>query len=86
MAVTNLVKDQSNDHAKRIAEFAADAIIAANETYIDTENPERGCLSIRVGFHSGPVGKGYYFHFEAALASIPRQSLQCAHLISPVFL
>ena len=55
MAVTNLVKDQHDDHAKRIAEFAIDAINAANATYIDLESPEKGFVNIRVGFHSGPV-------------------------------
>jgi class 3 adenylate cyclase len=55
MAVTNLVKDQSQDHATRIAEFAVDAIRAANETMIDLDAPEKGYVHIRVGFHSGPV-------------------------------
>lgn len=55
MAVTNLVKDQPDDHAKRIAEFAVDAISAANETYIDVDFPDKGFVNIRVGFHSGPV-------------------------------
>jgi class 3 adenylate cyclase len=55
MAVTNLVKDQPDDHAKRIAQFAVEAISAANETCIDLEDPEKGFVNIRVGFHSGPV-------------------------------
>lgn len=55
MAVTNLVKDQSNDHAVRIASFAAEAIQAANETLIDEEDASKGYLNIRCGFHSGPV-------------------------------
>jgi class 3 adenylate cyclase len=55
MAVTNLVKDQEKDHAKRIAEFAIDAIKEANETLIDEDDPEKGCVNIRVGFHSGSV-------------------------------
>eukprot|EP00547_Thalassionema_nitzschioides_P016529 CAMPEP_0194240680 /NCGR_PEP_ID=MMETSP0158-20130606/6778_1 /TAXON_ID=33649 /ORGANISM="Thalassionema nitzschioides, Strain L26-B" /LENGTH=1190 /DNA_ID=CAMNT_0038975425 /DNA_START=76 /DNA_END=3648 /DNA_ORIENTATION=+ len=55
MAVTNLIKDQPDDHAKRIAGFAIDAILAANGTLIDTDHPERGFVNIRVGFHSGPV-------------------------------
>ena len=55
MAVTNLVKDQPNDHAKRIAEFSVEAIAAANQTLIDPENPDKGCVNIRVGFHSGSV-------------------------------
>ncbi|CAB9506309.1 activated protein kinase catalytic subunit alpha-1 [Seminavis robusta] len=55
MAVTNLVKDQPDDHVKRIAEFAADALEAANDTLIDEDNPEKGVLSLRVGLHCGPV-------------------------------
>ena len=55
MAVTNLVKDQSDDHAKRIAEFAMDAIKAANGTLIDLEDESKGFVNIRVGFHSGSV-------------------------------
>lgn len=55
MAVTNLVKDQKNDHARRIAEFAMDAIQAANSTLIDEDDPDRGYVNIRVGFHSGSV-------------------------------
>lgn len=41
MAVTNLVKDQS-DHCKRIAEFAVDAVAAANKTLIDIDDPNLG--------------------------------------------
>lgn len=55
MAVTNLVKDQPDDHAKRIAEFGIAAIEAANETLIDTDDAEKGYVNIRCGFHSGPV-------------------------------
>ena len=55
MAVTNLVKDQHDDHAKRIAYFAIDAVAAANGTLIDLENPDKGYVNIRAGFHSGSV-------------------------------
>jgi len=55
VGVTNLSRAHPNDHVKRIAEFAIDAVKAASETMIDPEEPERGCLQIRVGFHSGPV-------------------------------
>lgn len=55
MAISNLVKDQTSDHVKRMAEFSKDAIKAASETYIDEEHPETGYVQIRVGFHSGPV-------------------------------
>ena len=54
MAVTNLVKDQSNDHASRMADFAVDALKAANETPIDPEDPSKGFVNVRIGFHSGP--------------------------------
>jgi class 3 adenylate cyclase len=54
MAVTNLTKNQ-RDHCKRIAEFAIDAIRVANQTLIDKDDPKRGFVNIRVGFHSGPV-------------------------------
>ena len=54
MAVTNLTKDQP-DHCKRIAMFAADAIRVANQCAIDVDDPEKGNVNIRVGFHSGPV-------------------------------
>eukprot|EP00980_Cylindrotheca_fusiformis_P023348 scaffold10399_cov113-Cylindrotheca_fusiformis.AAC.8 len=55
MAVTNLVKNQEKDHAKRIAEFAIDAVREANETLVDEEDPLKGYLNVRVGFHSGSV-------------------------------
>jgi class 3 adenylate cyclase len=55
MAVTNLVKDQPNDHAKRIADFSIEAILAANDTLIDEEDESKGFVNIRCGFHSGPV-------------------------------
>jgi guanylate cyclase len=55
MAVTNLVKDQPDDHCKRIAEFAIDALAAANDTIIDLDNLDKGCVNIRVGFHSGSI-------------------------------
>ena len=55
MGVTNLVKDQV-DHVKRIAAFSIDAIEAANSTLIDIDidDPSKGYVEIRVGFHSGP--------------------------------
>mmetsp|Transcript_62931 Transcript_62931/g.153219 ORF Transcript_62931/g.153219 Transcript_62931/m.153219 type:complete len:389 (-) Transcript_62931:854-2020(-) len=54
MCVTNLVKDQP-DHAKRIAEFAIEAVKMANDTLIDQTDPSMGYVDIRVGFHSGAV-------------------------------
>jgi serine/threonine protein kinase len=55
MAVTNLVSKQTYDHAKRIAHFAIRAVAVANETLIDEDDPTKGHVNIRVGFHSGPV-------------------------------
>jgi len=55
MAVTNLVEDQEGDHAKRIALFAIDAVAAAKSTLIDEDDPGKGFVNIRVGFHSGPI-------------------------------
>jgi len=47
--------DMDGDHAKRIALFAIDAVEAAGKILIDEENPNKGCVKIRVGFHSGAV-------------------------------
>ena len=55
MAVTNLIKDQSGDHAKRIALFAVEAVQAAAKVQIDPDNPSLGYVQIRAGFHSGAV-------------------------------
>lgn len=55
MVCTNLVKDQTDDHAKRIAMFAIDVIQAAQRIPVDTNDLSLGFVSIRVGFHSGPV-------------------------------
>ena len=55
MAVTNLVKDQSDDHCKRVACFAIDALKAANETLIDEDDPSKGTVNLRIGFHAGSV-------------------------------
>lgn len=52
LAVSNLVKDQQEDHVKRVAEFARDAVKAASEIPIDDEDLERGYVNVRVGFHS----------------------------------
>ena len=57
MAVTNLVKDQPKDHCKRIACFAIDALKAANATLIDEDDPSKGTVNLRIGFHSGKQQK-----------------------------
>lgn len=38
-----------------MARFAIDAVKAAGETLIDKDDPRKGYVQIRVGFHSGPV-------------------------------
>lgn len=48
------MKDQ-DDHAKRLVDFAVEALAAANKTLIDVDDELRGCVNIRVGLHSGPV-------------------------------
>ena len=55
MAVANLVEDQSDNHCKLVAQFAIDALQAANDTLIDEDDKAKGTVSIRVGFHSGSV-------------------------------
>jgi class 3 adenylate cyclase len=49
------VEDQPDDHALRIARFAIGAIKTAMNTPIDLDDPSKGNVRIRVGFHSGPV-------------------------------
>ncbi|CAJ1957993.1 unnamed protein product [Cylindrotheca closterium] len=55
MGVTNLEGNQATSHAKRVAEFAIDAVKAAGKVLIDEDDPSAGYIHIRVGFHSGPV-------------------------------
>lgn len=55
MGVTNLENNQNHTHVKHIAEFAVDIINEGAKVMVDTDDPGRGFLSIRVGFHSGSV-------------------------------
>jgi class 3 adenylate cyclase len=55
MATTNLVKDQSDDHVSRLAQFAIEAMKTAGQTLIDVDDPSKGFIQIRIGFHTGPV-------------------------------
>jgi Adenylate and Guanylate cyclase catalytic domain len=48
-------ESQENTHVKDIAEFAMAAVEAAGTILIDEDDPKRGYVRIRVGFHSGPV-------------------------------
>jgi class 3 adenylate cyclase len=55
MGVTNLDGSEYDTHVKQVAEYAQEAIRAASKILIDEEDPSMGYVSIRVGFHSGPV-------------------------------
>eukprot|EP00980_Cylindrotheca_fusiformis_P010498 scaffold2325_cov126-Cylindrotheca_fusiformis.AAC.8 len=55
MGVTNLEGNQADSHAKRIAEFAMEAVEAAGKVLIDEDDPLAGNVNIRVGLHSGQV-------------------------------
>jgi serine/threonine protein kinase len=55
MGVTNLMNTMEHNHVKCAAEFAIDMINEASTILIDPEEPAKGFINIRVGFHSGPV-------------------------------
>jgi class 3 adenylate cyclase len=55
VGICNLVKDQSDDHAKRVVEFAMECVKAAADTPILCEDSSMGSVRIRVGIHCGPV-------------------------------
>lgn len=55
MGVTNLSNQQEHNHVKCAAEFAMDMVEEASRIAIDPDQPEKGYITIRVGFHSGPV-------------------------------
>ena len=55
LGATNCVKDQTNDHTKRISQFAVEIARVARETPLDKEHPERGFAQLQIAFHSGPV-------------------------------
>lgn len=55
MGVSNLVEDQKDCHVKAIAEFAIAMINAASMILIDEDEPNKGYVQIRVGFHSGKL-------------------------------
>lgn len=54
MAVTNLAESQ-DDHEAKLALFALAAIEVASKTLVNVDDPRCGTLSLRCGFHSGPV-------------------------------
>ena len=55
MGVTNLEGDQDSTHVKNVAAFAIDMINEGSKILIDEDEPDRGFIKIRVGFHSGPI-------------------------------
>mmetsp|Transcript_20453 Transcript_20453/g.38776 ORF Transcript_20453/g.38776 Transcript_20453/m.38776 type:complete len:1185 (-) Transcript_20453:69-3623(-) len=58
MAVANLAKDQSTDHASRIARLALDMVGAAHSTFMDPDNSLESHYSnvpMRVALHSGSI-------------------------------
>jgi len=55
MGVTNLERQQTASHVKDAAKFAIDLVNEASKILIDDEDPSKGYVNIRVGFHSGPV-------------------------------
>jgi serine/threonine protein kinase len=54
MVIGNFVKDQA-DHTKRVAHFAIDVMAMTQQTLIDIDNPDLGCVSLQIGFHAGPI-------------------------------
>ena len=55
LAATNVLEDQANDHAARLARFAMDAAAAAAATRLDETDPASPAVQIRIGLHSGPA-------------------------------
>jgi len=55
MGVTNLDGNHLKNHVKSVAELAIDMINEANKILVDEDMPEKGTVSLRVGFHSGSV-------------------------------
>lgn len=56
MCVGNIREEGlSTDHCRRIALFALEAVAAAQAVSVLEDDPSMGFLSIRAGFHAGPV-------------------------------
>jgi len=53
--VTNLMTDQSTSHALSIALFATAVNTASKELLLDSADPTKGYLKLRIGLHAGPV-------------------------------
>lgn len=54
LAVAGIPHFQS-DHVARVAAFALSALAAASKTLIDLNDPSRGHVKLRIGFHPGPL-------------------------------
>lgn len=65
MGVTNLENDQEYTHVKLVAEMAVDMVLAAKKVLVDVDDPSRGYISIRVGFHSGVRSCAYRASVQA---------------------
>ena len=55
MACGNLVDGQEADHARRVAAFALEAVAVASTIAVDADDASAGVITIRAGFHCGPV-------------------------------
>jgi class 3 adenylate cyclase len=55
MAATNMMGEQLDDHAARLARFAMDAVAAARSTRLDEDDENSPCVAIRAGLHCGPL-------------------------------
>ncbi len=50
-----LTEGQEHDHTARVAAFAAEAVETAAHIRVDEDDAGAGCITVRAGFHSGPV-------------------------------
>jgi guanylate cyclase len=55
VACGNLIEGQEADHAARVAAFALEAVAVAATIAVDADAPAAGVITIRAGFHCGPV-------------------------------
>ena len=54
VAVANLVKEQPDDHCKRVAQFAIEAVKSADRILLDIGEASE-TIVLRIGFNSGPI-------------------------------
>jgi class 3 adenylate cyclase len=50
-----LTEGQEHDHVARVAAFASAAVAEAATVRVDEDDPSAGVITIRAGFHCGPV-------------------------------